>query len=184
MKNSLTFFAAALFSILFTCCATKQSSIDTSALELLKAENEKLKASVEKNKLKAKNEIATFLTFQDDQAETAMNFYIELFDNSKVIQIKRWEAGGPGTEGKIMHASFELNGSLFMCSDSPPIHAWGFTPAVSNFIECENDSVIEKLFKKLSENGTVMMPLNNYGFSQKFGFVVDQFGVSWQLNLQ
>ena len=83
-----------------------------------------------------------------------------------------------------MHATFNLNGKQFMCSDSPPIHDWGFTPAVSNYVECEDENELERLFTKLSENGKVMMPLNNYGFSQKFGFVEDQFGVSWQLNLQ
>ena len=67
---------------------------------------------------------------------------------------------------------------------APPIHDWDFTPAVSNYVECEDESELERLFTKLSENGKVMMPLNNYGFSQKFGFVEDKFGVSWQLNLQ
>ena len=71
-----------------------------------------------------------------------------------------------------------------MCSDSPPIHEWGFTPAVSNYVECKDETQLEQLFTALSENGQVMMPLNNYGFSQKFGFVEDRFGVSWQLNLQ
>lgn len=132
----------------------------------------------------SKGNIATFLTFQKEDAEQAMNFYISLFDNSKIIEVKRWGKDGPSKEGIIMHATFELNGNLFMCSDSPPIHAWGFTPAVSNFISCKNENELDSLFAKLSENGKVMMPLNNYGFSQKFGFVEDRFGVSWQLNLE
>ena len=52
------------------------------------------------------------------------------------------------------------------------------------FIDCENENELVWLFSKLSENGKIMMPLDNYGFSQKFGFVEDQFGVSWQLNLK
>lgn len=123
------------------------------------------------------------LTFQDMNAENAMNFYVEIFDNSKVIDVQRWGKEGPVEEGKIMQARFELDGNLFMCSDSPPVHDWDFTPAVSNYIECENESELERLFSRLSENGTVTMPLNNYGFSQKFAWVIDQFGVSWQLNL-
>lgn len=130
-----------------------------------------------------KNQIATFFTFQDNNAENAMNFYVELFDNSKIVDVKRWGEGAPGEEGKIMHATFELNGNLFMCSDSPPVHNWDFSPAVSNYIECDDEAEIDRLFSKLSENGTVTMPLNNYGFSQRFGWVIDQFGVSWQLNL-
>jgi len=82
-----------------------------------------------------------------------------------------------------MHGIFDLNGNQFMCSDSPPIHDWGFTPAVSNYFECKDEAELERLFSKLSENGSVTMPLNNYGFSQKFGWVIDQFGMSWQLNL-
>lgn len=129
-------------------------------------------------------QIITFLTFQDNNAENAMNFYVKLFENSKIININRWQKGGPGEEGKIMQATFELDGNLFMCSDSPPIHNWNFTPAVSNYIECENQIELEKLFTKLSENGNVTMPLDNYGFSQKFGWVIDSFGISWQLNLK
>jgi predicted 3-demethylubiquinone-9 3-methyltransferase (glyoxalase superfamily) len=128
--------------------------------------------------------IITSLTFQKSDAEEAMNFYVSLFDNSKVIFIKRWEKGGMSKEGTIMLAMFELNGQKFMCSDSPPIHNWDFTPAVSNYVECENEEKMKSLFTKLSENGKVTMPLDNYGFSQKFGWVIDKFGVSWQLNLK
>ncbi|AEH02559.1 VOC family protein [Lacinutrix sp. 5H-3-7-4] len=131
-----------------------------------------------------KNQIIRSLTFQDGNAENAMNFYINIFKNSKIINLKRWEKNAPMAEGKIMQATFNLDGNLFMCSDSPPIHDWNFTPAVSNYLECENEKELESLFTKLSENGKVMMPLNNYGFSQKFGFIEDQFGVSWQLNLE
>ncbi len=128
--------------------------------------------------------IITSLTFQKNDAEEAMNFYVSLFDNSKIIEVHRWEKGGMGKEGTIMHATFELNGQKFMCSDSPPVHNWNFTPAVSNYVECENEEKMKTLFYKLSENGEVAMPLDNYGFSQKFGWVIDKFGVSWQLNLK
>lgn len=131
-----------------------------------------------------KNQMITSLTFQDKNAEKAMNFYVKLFDNSKIIEVKRWGKEGPVEEGTIMQATFELDGNLFMCSDSPPVHDWDFSPAVSKFIQCEDESELEHLFSKLSENGKVTMPLNNYGFSQKFGWVIDQFGVSWQLNLE
>ncbi len=128
--------------------------------------------------------ITPFLTFQKGDAEEAMNFYISLFENSKVIDIQRWGKEGPGDLGTIMHATFELNGLQFMCSDSPPIHNWDFTPAVSNYVECKNEDEINSLWLKLSENGQVAMPLGDYGFSKKFGWVVDRFGVSWQLNLK
>lgn len=129
-------------------------------------------------------QMITSLTFQDNNAENAMNFFVELFDNSKIINVRRWGKDGPGEEGRIMQATFELDGNLFMCSDSPSVHNWDFTPAVSIYLECENEIELERLFLELSENGNVTMPLNYYGFSQKFGWVIDQFGVSWQLNLE
>lgn len=130
-----------------------------------------------------KQQLSVSLTFQKNDAEEAMNFYVSLFENSKVFDIHRWGKEGPGKEGTIMMATFELNGMRFICSDSPPVHDWDFSPAVSIYFECESEEEIERLFSKLSENGAVAMPLNNYGFSQKFGWVVDRFGVSWQLNL-
>jgi predicted 3-demethylubiquinone-9 3-methyltransferase (glyoxalase superfamily) len=137
-----------------------------------------------KNKSDMKQELYTFLTFQKNDAEEAMNFYISLFENSRIITLNRWGKEGPGTEGTIMHATFELNGKKFMCSDSPPVHNWDFTPAVSVFVECRSEEEVDRLYSKLSENGQVAMPLDNYGFSRKFGWVIDRFGVSWQLNLR
>tara|TARA_Y100001954_G_scaffold238744_1_gene308029 strand:- start:1264 stop:1662 length:399 start_codon:yes stop_codon:yes gene_type:complete len=131
-----------------------------------------------------KKPMITTLTFQDNNAENAMNFYVALFNNSKVIKLQRWPAGGPVEEDRIMQATFELDGNLFMCSDSPAVHDWDFSPAVSSYLECDDEDEMERLFSKLSENGNVTMPLNNYGFSQKFSWVIDQYGVSWQLNLE
>ncbi|SMC44640.1 VOC family protein [Pedobacter africanus] len=131
-----------------------------------------------------KQQITTFLTFQENNSEQAMNFYVGLFENSKIIDIQRYDKAGPGKEGSVMKATFELNGKQFICSDSFVKHQWNFTPAISNWVECENDKQLETLFKKLSAGGSVMMPLDNYGFSKKFAWVADQFGISWQLNFQ
>lgn len=175
-----------LFLTLLTlgCSDFKQNNEKGERISQLQSELDSLRKLKTEKPNDMKGQITTFLTFQKENAEQAMNFYIELFDNSKVINIKRWKKEGPGKEGTIMHATFSLDGKLFMCSDSPPIHEWGFTPAISNYVECVDESELELLFIKLSENGKVMMPLDNYGFSQKFGFIEDQFGVSWQLNLQ
>ena len=108
---------------------------------------------------------------------------ISLFENSRVLDVQKYGKDGPAPEGTIMYASFELNGSKYACSDSYIKHEWEFTPGVSSFVSCTSNEELERLFKALSENGNVFMPLDNYGFSQKFGFVEDRFGVSWQLNL-
>ncbi|MFT3750228.1 MAG: VOC family protein [Agriterribacter sp.] len=131
-----------------------------------------------------KKQITTFLTFQENNAEEAMNFYTGLFDNSGIIEVQRHGKGGPAKEGSILLARFELNGKQFLCSDSFTKHAWTFSPAISLFVECKTGDELKQLFDALSENGKVFMPLDNYGFSQKFGWVEDRFGVSWQLNLQ
>ena len=180
MKRFLTI----VFSSLFILSCTNIENNKNENVIKLQTELDSIKKIITENQNSSKTQIATFLTFQKENAEQAMNFYIKLFNNSKIINIKRWEKSAPGKEGTIMHATFSLDGKLFMCSDSPAIHDWGFTPAVSNFVECKDEQQLNELFSKLSENGKVMMPLNNYGFSTKFGFVEDQFGVSWQLNLK
>ena len=184
MKRTIPLLLLLLSLIALSCNDSKSEKYNLAEIEKLQVENDSLKNKLIKNKATKKNQIIPFLTFQDNNAENAMNFYVDLFDNSKIIKVQRWGKEGPVEEGKIMHATFNLNGKLFMCSDSPPIHDWDFSPAVSNYIDCENESELERLFSKLSENGNVTMPLNNYGFSQKFGWVIDQFGISWQLNLQ
>ncbi len=147
-------------------------------------ELDSLKKVVEKVSIPLERPIKTFLTFQENNAEEAMNFYVGLFENSKILDIQRYGKDGPAKEGTIMVATFELNGSKFACSDSYMKHAWGFSPAVSIWVDCKSNEEIEQLLAKLSENGKILMPLDNYGFSTKFTFLEDQFGVSWQLNLK
>lgn len=124
----------------------------------------------------------TFLMFAG-QAEEAMNFYVSLFDKSRIISITRYAADEGGPEGTVMQARFSLQGQEFMCIDSPVTHDFTFTPAISLYVACENEGEITYAFKKLAESGMIMMPLAAYPFSKKFGWVQDRFGVSWQLNL-
>lgn len=70
-----------------------------------------------------------------------------------------------------------------MCIDSPVRHNFSFTPSMSIFVDCDNEAELEKAFKQLSAGGEVLMPLDNYAFSAKFGWLTDRFAVSWQLNL-
>ena len=181
MKKTLVFLT--LVSMVLGCSISKPSEAATSANKLLHVENDILKTIIDSNKADTKNQIATFLTFQENNAEEAMNFYVGLFENSEVVNVKRYGKDGPAKEGTIFLATFRLNGQKFMCTDSYIKHKWTFTPGVSVFVECRSVKELENLFKALSENGNVLMPLDNYGFSQKFGFLEDRFGISWQLNL-
>ena len=126
--------------------------------------------------------ITTFLMFEG-KAEEAIDFYMSLFDDSKIKSISRYGADGHGAEGSVMHATFVLDGQEFMAIDSYVKHEFGFTPAISLYVQCETEKEIEELFARLSEGGEVMMPLDAYPFSEKFSWVADRFGVSWQLNL-
>jgi len=127
-------------------------------------------------------EFATFLMFQGT-AEAAMNFYISLFEGSEIIHIERYAAGEPGAEGSVKRADFKLGRHKMICIDSPVKHAFTFTPSISIFVDCENEAELNEVFNRLSANGQVLMPLDNYGFSKKFAWINDTFGVSWQLNL-
>jgi predicted 3-demethylubiquinone-9 3-methyltransferase (glyoxalase superfamily) len=82
-----------------------------------------------------------------------------------------------------MHALFSLNGQEFMCIDSSIEHAFTFTPAISIYVQCESEAEIDKLFEKLSSGGQVLMPLDQNPFSDKYAWLSDKFGVSWQLSL-
>ncbi|HEY0449569.1 VOC family protein [Actinophytocola sp.] len=126
--------------------------------------------------------ITTFLMF-DGQAEEAMTFYLSLFDDAEVVSLSRWGADGPGAEGSVQHATFTLAGQRFMCIDSSETHPFGFTPAVSLYVDAADEAEIDRLYAALAEKGTALMPLANHGFSTKFGWVNDRYGVSWQLNL-
>jgi predicted 3-demethylubiquinone-9 3-methyltransferase (glyoxalase superfamily) len=89
-----------------------------------------------------------------------------------------------GPQGQVKFARFTLAGAQFSCIDSPIEHGFDMTPAVSLFIECSDARELERLFAELSAGGTVFMPLDDYGFSTRYGWVGDRFGVSWQLNLE
>ncbi|MEI3851277.1 MULTISPECIES: VOC family protein [unclassified Ensifer] len=120
--------------------------------------------------------VTPFLMFQDGAAEAAMAFYMSLFPNAEVL-------GEQGPEGSIKVALFRLGAQRVKCIDSPVKHAFDFTPSFSFFVECQSEDEIITLATMLAEEGAVLMPLDNYGFSQRFSWVNDRFGVSWQLNL-
>lgn len=130
----------------------------------------------------ASQKITTFLMFQGD-AEEAMTFYLSLFDDASVVNVSRYGAGGAGPEGTVEHATFALAGQEFMCIDSAVKHAFTFTPAMSLFVQCQDEPELDRLYTALAEGGNELMARGNYGFSAKFGWVNDRFGVSWQLNL-
>lgn len=128
----------------------------------------------------SEQKITTFLMFSGN-AKAAMNFYISLFDQSEVISITHYKENEAGKEGSVMHAKFSLKGQEFMCIDSSVEQGFTFTPAMSLYVTCGTEDEINKVFEKLSEGGKILMPLGSYPFSERFAWVNDKYGVSWQL---
>jgi|SRR5699024_5744404 len=118
------------------------------------------------------------------QAEEAMNYYTSVFTDSEIVSITRYGANEAGAEGSVMQAVFSIKEQEIMCIDSNIQHDFTFTPAISLFVTCDTEEEINAVFTKFSEGGNVFMPLDVYPFSNKFGWVGDKFGVTWQLNLE
>jgi predicted 3-demethylubiquinone-9 3-methyltransferase (glyoxalase superfamily) len=105
--------------------------------------------------------ITPFLWF-DGQAEEAMNFYISIFKNAKVLSISR-------ANGKVMSVTFELEGQKFMGLNAGP--QFKFTEAISLFVDCETQEEVDELWEKLSEGGE----------KSRCGWLKDRYGLSWQI---
>ena len=106
--------------------------------------------------------ITPFLWF-DGKAEEAMNFYLSVFKNGRVVNVT------PGPNGTVMSATFELDGQRFMALNAGPM--FGFTPAISFFVNCETQEEVDDLWEKLSEGGS----------KARCGWLKDKYGLSWQV---
>ncbi len=118
--------------------------------------------------------ITPFLWF-DGNAKEALDFYVSIFKNSKIL------GTSAGPNDTFMSATFQLAGQEFMALNAA--RQFSFTPAVSFFVNCETPQQVDAIWEKLSAGGAVLMELDKYPFSEKFGWVQDKFGLSWQLNL-
>jgi predicted 3-demethylubiquinone-9 3-methyltransferase (glyoxalase superfamily) len=127
-------------------------------------------------------QITTFLMFAGT-AHSALRSYVELFPHSSIVSLELYGTGERGAEGSVKRAVFELNGVRYRCIDSPAHHDFTFTPSVSLFVECDSLEQFEHLVAALSADGKFFMPAGAYGFSQRFAWLQDRFGVSWQFNL-
>lgn len=119
----------------------------------------------------------------EGNAREAMSLYASVLPGVRVERIERYSPAGPGPEGTVKLARVDVNGHRLMFSDSFVKHGFTFTPSVSLFVDFASADELDAAFAKLSEGGKVFMPVGNYGFSPRFGWCADRFGVSWQLNL-
>jgi predicted 3-demethylubiquinone-9 3-methyltransferase (glyoxalase superfamily) len=107
--------------------------------------------------------ITPFLWF-NDKAEEAMNFYISIFKNSKIVSVSR-----SGKEGRVTACRFQLDGQEFHALNGGP--QFTFTPAVSFYVNCETQQEVDELWEKLSEGGE----------KGRCGWLKDKYGLSWQI---
>jgi predicted 3-demethylubiquinone-9 3-methyltransferase (glyoxalase superfamily) len=112
--------------------------------------------------------ITTFLTFAD-QAEEAVSFYTSIFEDSRILSATRYGPGGPGPEGSLMSANFELAGQEFIALNGGP--SFEFSQGISLFVDCETQEEVDTFWEKLSDGGK----------PGPCGWLTDRYGVSWQV---
>jgi len=113
--------------------------------------------------------ITPFLWFNDN-AEEAMNFYVSVFRNSKVVSVTRYGDAGPGPKGSVMTASFQLDGQPFTALNGGP--QFTFTEAVSFVVHCDSQQEVDYYWDKLTSDG---------GRPSQCGWLKDKYGLSWQI---
>jgi predicted 3-demethylubiquinone-9 3-methyltransferase (glyoxalase superfamily) len=113
--------------------------------------------------------ITTFLTYAD-RAQEAAEFYVSVFPNSRIRNVARYGAAGPGAAGSVMTVEFELDGQEFIALNGGPHFA--FTDGISLSVDCKTQEEIDRYWEKLSEGGE----------KRVCGWLTDKFGVSWQVN--
>lgn len=106
----------------------------------------------------------------DDNAEEAVNFYVSVFQDAKILEISRYGEGGPRPAGEVLTVSFRLHGQEFMALNGGP--HFQFTPAISFYVNCESQAEVDHLWARLLEGG---------GHEEQCGWLKDRFGVSWQI---
>ena len=128
--------------------------------------------------------ITPFLWF-DNQAEEAVEFYRSVFNNSKREESTHYNEASSNASGQpkgsVMTIPLQLYGQNFIALNGGPI--FKFNPSVSFFVNCKTADEVQTLWDKLSVGGKALMPLDKYPFSEKYGWIQDKYGLSWQLIL-
>jgi predicted 3-demethylubiquinone-9 3-methyltransferase (glyoxalase superfamily) len=126
--------------------------------------------------------ITPYLWF-DDQAEDAARLYTSLFDNASVGKVMRYGKEGfevhGQPEGKALTTEFSLDGYKLVGLNGGP--HFKFSPATSLVALVESEAAADALWQELSTGGDVLMPFQAYDWSPKYGWLIDRYGLSWQI---
>lgn len=121
----------------------------------------------------------------DSEAETAAKLYTSLFSESKMGDITHYGKEGKEVhgqpEGKVMTAEFTLANLRFVGINGGPI--FKPNPSISFFVVCETEQETDKLWKSLLNGGQVLMAMDKYAWSEKYGWLSDRYGISWQISM-
>jgi predicted 3-demethylubiquinone-9 3-methyltransferase (glyoxalase superfamily) len=135
-------------------------------------------------KVSGLQKISPFLWF-DTQAEEAASFYAAVFKNSKIKAITRYSEEAAAVSGMpigtAMTVAFQIEGQVFTALNGGP--AFKTSPAISFLVSCKTMEEIDELWKRIKVGGNILMEIDMYPFSERYGWVEDKFGVSWQLIL-
>lgn len=133
---------------------------------------------------KLKKPIVSCLWF-DHEAEEAVNFYAEIFGNTEIHHTSRYanEASEKHKkpEGTALSVSFSMHGQEFLALNGGPQYT--HSPGISFYVTCETEGEADKVWATLAEGGSILMPYNQYEWSEKYGWLNDRFGLSWQISL-
>ncbi len=133
---------------------------------------------------KSKPVISLGLWF-DHQAEEAANFYKSIFPESSIDQILRYGHEGQEVHGQkpgsVMIVSFQLAGLRFQAINGGPL--FKINPSISLYVVTESEAETDKMWNKLAEGGTILVALDKYEWSQKYGWLQDKFGLTWQIGM-
>lgn len=132
------------------------------------------------------SQLNPYLSFKDNARE-AMEFYQSVFGGKLDIHpFSEYEMPGqdPAEGSKVMHAMLEAdNGITFMASDTPNSMEYTSGASISMSLSGDNEEELSGYFSKLSEGGAVTMPLEAAPWGDKFGMLVDKFGINWMVNI-
>jgi PhnB protein len=135
-------------------------------------------------------EVQSYLFFYDGRCEEAIEFYKKAID-AKVEMLMRFKDApekpsegcvAPGSDDKVMHASFRVGDTMIMASDGTGLQKGGFD-GFSLSLAVKDKAQADRYFNALSEGGNVMMPLGETFWSPRFGMVKDRFGIGWMVNV-
>ncbi len=112
----------------------------------------------------------------DREAREAAEFYTSSFEDSKIKSVKTIHDTPSGSADIV---GIELRGEEFMLLSGGPY--FRFTPAISFLVACTTRGEVDDLWAKLSPGGSAMMELGSYPFSERYGWIQDRYGLSWQV---